>query len=31
MKTIDESEMQKTIKEKQRQTGASGTEAVMKG
>ena len=30
MKTIDEREMQKT-KEKQRQKGARGTEAIVKG
>ena len=31
MKTIDEREMQKTTKEKQRQKGARGTEAIVKG
>ena len=31
MKTIDEREMQKTTKEKQRQKGAMGTEAIVKG
>ena len=31
MKTIDEKEMQKTRKEKQRQTGGKGTEAIVKG
>ena len=31
MKIIDEREMQKTPKEKQRQKGASGTEAIVKG
>ena len=31
MKTIDEREMQKTMKEKQRQTGARGPEAIVKG
>ena len=30
MKTIDEREMQKTTKEKQRQKGARGTEALVK-
>ena len=30
MKTIDEREMQKTTKEKQRQKGAEGTEAIVK-
>ena len=31
MKTIDERELQKTTKEKQRQKGARGTEALVKG
>ena len=31
MKTIDEREMQKTTKEKQRQNGARGREAIVKG
>ena len=31
MKTIDEREMQKATKEKQRQKGAKGTEAIVKG
>ena len=31
MKTIDERELQKTTKEKQRQKGARGTEAIVKG
>ena len=31
MKTIDEREMQKITKEKQRQKGARGTEAIVKG
>ena len=31
MKTMDEREMQKTTKEKQRQKGARGTEAIVKG
>ena len=31
MKTIDEREMQKTPKEKQRQKGARGAEAIVKG
>ena len=31
MKTIDEREMQKKTKEKQRQKGARGTEAIVKG
>ena len=31
MKTTDEREMQKTTKEKQRQEGARGTEAIAKG
>ena len=31
MKTIDEREMQKTTKEKQRQKGARETEAIAKG
>ena len=31
MKTIDEREMQKTTKEKQRQKGARETEATVKG
>ena len=31
MKTIDEREMQKTTKEKQRQKGARGTEGIVKG
>ena len=31
MKTIVEREMQKTTKEKQRQKGARGTEAIVKG
>ena len=31
MKTIDEREMQKTAKEKQRQKGAVRTEAIVKG
>ena len=31
MKTIDEREMKKTIKEKQRQKGAMGAEAIVKG
>ena len=31
MKTIDERKMPKTIKEKQRQKGARGTEAIVKG
>ena len=31
MKTIDEREMQKTEKEKQRQKGTRGTEAIVKG
>ena len=31
MKTIDEIELQKITKEKQRQKGASGTEAIVKG
>ena len=30
MKTIDESELQKTTKEKQRHKGATGTEAIVK-
>ena len=30
MKTIDESELQKTTKEKQRQKEATGTEAIVK-
>ena len=30
MKTIDEREMQKKTKEKQRQKGARGTEAIVK-
>ena len=31
MKTIDEKEWQKTTKEKQRQKGARGTEAIVRG
>ena len=31
MKTIDERGMQKTTKEKQRQKGARGTEAIVNG
>ena len=31
MNTIDERELQKTTKEKQRQKGARGTEALVKG
>ena len=31
MKTIDEREITKTIKEKQRQKGARGIEAIVKG
>ena len=31
MKTIDEREKQKTTKEKQRQKGAMGTEAIVNG
>ena len=31
MKTIDQREMQKTKKHKQRQKGARGTEAITKG
>ena len=31
VKTIDEREMQKTTKEKQRQKGARETEAIVKG
>ena len=31
MKTIDEKELQKTTKEKQRQKGATGTEATVEG
>ena len=31
MKTIDEREMQKTTKEKQRKKGARGTEPIVKG
>ena len=31
IKTIDEREMQKTTKEKQRQEGSRGTEAIVKG
>ena len=31
VKTIDERELQKTTKEKQRQKGARGTEAIVKG
>ena len=31
MKTIDERELQKTTKEKQRQKGARGTEPIAKG
>ena len=31
MKTIDEKEMQKTRKERQKQKGARGTEAIVKG
>ena len=31
MKTIDQREMQNTIKEKQRQKGAKGTEAIARG
>ena len=31
MKTIDKREMQKAAKEKQRQNGARGTEAIVKG
>ena len=31
MKTVDEREMQKTTKEKQRQKGARGTEVIVKG
>ena len=30
MKTTDERELQKTIKEKQRQEGAKGTESIVK-
>ena len=31
MKTIDEREMQKTAKQKQRQKGARGTKSIVKG
>ena len=31
MKTLHEREMQKTTKEKQRQKGAMGTEAIVQG
>ena len=31
MKTINKREMQKTTKEKQRQKGVKGTEAIVKG
>ena len=31
MKTIDEREWQKTAKEKQKQKGARGTEAIVRG
>ena len=31
MKTIDEKEMQKTRKERQKQKGAMGTETIVKG